>query len=94
MLQKEFGERDLDLDFDYRVFNGNLATKVGSDRYTNLEGVDKYSMPLFDDACVGGPCSMKDTISLSIVSSIRLGAGFCFWAMALLLSVGVQDARR
>ena len=49
LLQKEFGERDLDLDFDYRVFNGNLATKVGSDRYTNLEGLDKYSMPLFDD---------------------------------------------
>ena len=49
LLQKEFGERDLDLDFDYRVFNGSLATKVGSDRYTNLEGLDKYSMPLFDD---------------------------------------------
>ena len=30
LLQKEFGERDLDLDFDYRVFNGSLATKVGS----------------------------------------------------------------
>ena len=49
LLQKEFGERDLDLDFDYRVFNGNLATKVGSDRYTNLEGLEKYNMPLFDD---------------------------------------------
>ena len=49
LLQKEFGERDLDLDFDYRVFNGSLATKVGSDRYKNLVGLDKYSMPLFDD---------------------------------------------
>ena len=49
LLQKEFKDRDLDLDFDYRVFNGELATKVGSDRYTNLEGLDKYSMPLFDD---------------------------------------------
>ena len=49
LLQKEFGERDLYLDFDYRVFNGNLATKVGSDRYTNLEGLEKYNMPLFDD---------------------------------------------
>ena len=49
LLQKEFNDRDLDLDFDYRVFNGELATKVGSDRYTNLEGLDKYSMPLFDD---------------------------------------------
>ncbi len=38
LLQKEFGERDLDLDFDYRVFNGSLATKVGTDRYKNLEG--------------------------------------------------------
>ena len=49
LLQKEFKDRDLDLDFDYRVFNGELATKVGSDRYTNLEGLEKYSMPLFDD---------------------------------------------
>ena len=49
LLQKEFNDRDLDLDFDYRVFNGELATKVGSDRYTNLKGLDKYSMPLFDD---------------------------------------------
>ncbi len=49
LLQKEFKDRDLDLDFDYRVFNGQLATKVGSDRYTNLEGLDKYSMPLFED---------------------------------------------
>jgi len=24
-----------------------LATKVGSDRYTNLEGIEKFSMPLF-----------------------------------------------
>ena len=49
LLQKEFKDRDLDLNFDYRVFNGQLATKVGSDRYTNLEGLDKYSMPLFED---------------------------------------------
>ncbi len=49
LLQKEFKDRDLDLDFDYRVFNGELATKVGSDRYTNLEGLDKYSMPIFED---------------------------------------------
>jgi two-component system phosphate regulon sensor histidine kinase PhoR len=32
---------------DYRVFDGDLATKVGSDRYTNLEGIEKFSMPLF-----------------------------------------------
>ena len=49
LLQREFKSRDLDLDFDYRVFSGQLATKVGSDRYTNLEGLDKYSMPLFQD---------------------------------------------
>ena len=47
LLQREFRERDLDLDYDYRVFDGELATKVGSDRYTNLEGVEKFSMPLF-----------------------------------------------
>ena len=49
LLQNEFKERDLDLNFDYRVFNGDLATKVGSDRYTNLEGLDKYSMPIFEN---------------------------------------------
>ena len=49
LLQREFKSRDLDLDFDYRVFSGQLATKVGSDRYTNLEGLYKYSMPLFQD---------------------------------------------
>ena len=47
LLQREFRERDLDLDYDYRVFDGELATKVGSDRYTNLEGIEKFSMPLF-----------------------------------------------
>ena len=49
MLQSEFRDRDLDLDFDYRVFSQNLATKVGSDRYSNLEGLKKYSMPLFEN---------------------------------------------
>ena len=47
LLQRELRERDLDLDYDYRVFDGDLATKVGSDRYTNLEGIEKFSMPLF-----------------------------------------------
>ena len=47
LLQRELRERDLELDYDYRVFDGELATKVGSDRYTNLEGVEKFSMPLF-----------------------------------------------
>ena len=49
LLQSEFRDRDLDLDFDYRVFSQNLATKVGSDRYSNLEGLKKYSMPLFEN---------------------------------------------
>ena len=45
---KEFGERDLDLDFDYRVFNGSLATRL--DLIDIQFGrLDKYSMPLFDD---------------------------------------------
>lgn len=47
LLQRELRERDLDLDYDYRVFDGELATKVGSDRYTNLVGIEKFSMPLF-----------------------------------------------
>jgi signal transduction histidine kinase len=33
--------------FQYRVFNGDLATKVGSDNYTNLKGLKKYKSPLF-----------------------------------------------
>ena len=49
LLQSEFRYRDLDLDFDYRVFSQNLATKVGSDRYSNLVGLKKYSMPLFEN---------------------------------------------
>ena len=81
LLQKEFKDRDLDLDFDYRVFNGELATKVGSDRYTNLEGLDKYSMPLFDDdegiseysLVVGFPNSthyLRSSISYLIILSV------------------------
>ena len=49
LLQREFKLRDLDLDYDYRIFDGELATKVGSDRYTNLENIEKYSMPLFQN---------------------------------------------
>lgn len=49
LLQREFKLRDLDLDFDYRIFDNDLATKVGSDRYTNLENIDRYSMPLFQN---------------------------------------------
>ena len=49
LLQTEFKLRDLDLDYDYRIFDGQLATKVGSDRYTNLENIEKYSMPLFQN---------------------------------------------
>ena len=36
LLQREFKSRGLDLDYDYRIFDGKLATKVGSDRYTNI----------------------------------------------------------
>ncbi len=49
LLQREFKLRDLDLDFDYRIFDNDLATKVGSDRYTNLENIERYSMPLFQN---------------------------------------------
>ena len=49
LLQREFKSRGLDLDYDYRIFDGKLATKVGSDRYTNLENIDNFSMPLFQN---------------------------------------------
>ena len=49
LLQREFKLRDLDLDYDYRIFDSDLATKVGSDRYTNLENIERYSMPLFQN---------------------------------------------
>ena len=49
LLQREFKSRGLDLDYDYRIFDGKLATKVGSDRYTNLENTDNFSMPLFQN---------------------------------------------
>ena len=39
LLQRELRDRDIDIPFQYRVFNGDLATKVGSDNYTNLEGL-------------------------------------------------------
>jgi|TARA_B110000881_G_scaffold191260_1_gene183073 two-component system phosphate regulon sensor histidine kinase PhoR len=47
LLQRELRDRDIGIPFQYRVFNGNLATKVGSDNYTNLEGFKKYKSPLF-----------------------------------------------
>jgi len=47
LLQRELSDRDIDIPFQYRVFNGTFATKVGSDNYTNLEGLRKYKSPLF-----------------------------------------------
>jgi two-component system phosphate regulon sensor histidine kinase PhoR len=47
LLQRELRDRDIEIIFQYRVFNGDLATKVGSDNYTNLEGLKKYKSPLF-----------------------------------------------
>ena len=47
LLQRELRDREINIPFQYRVFNGNLPTKVGSDNYTNLEGLKKYSSPLF-----------------------------------------------
>ena len=47
LLQRELSDREINIPFQYRVFNGNLPTKVGSDNYTNLEGLKKYSSPLF-----------------------------------------------
>lgn len=47
LLQRELRDRDIDIPFQYRVFNGSFATKVGSDNYTNLDGLKKYKSPLF-----------------------------------------------
>ena len=47
LLQRELRDRDITIPFQYRVFNGEFATKVGSDNYTNLEGLKKYESPLF-----------------------------------------------
>ena len=47
LLQRELMDRDIDIPFQYRVFNGDFATKVGSDNYTNLSGLKKYKSPLF-----------------------------------------------
>ena len=47
LLQRELRDRDIDIPFQYRIFNGAFATKVGSDNYSNLEGLKKYKSPLF-----------------------------------------------
>ena len=47
LLQRELNDRDIDIPFQYRVFNGDYATKIGSDGYSNLEGLNKYKSPLF-----------------------------------------------
>ena len=47
LLQRELRDRDITIPSQYRVFNGDFATKVGSDNYTNLEGLKKYKSPLF-----------------------------------------------
>ena len=47
LIQRELKDRELDIPFQYRVFNGNFPTKIGSDNYTNLEGLKKYRSPLF-----------------------------------------------
>ena len=47
LLQRELRDREIYIPFQYRVFNENLPTKVGSDNYTNLEGLKKYRTQLF-----------------------------------------------
>ena len=47
LLQRELNDREIAIPFQYRVFNGDFATKVGSDNYSNLEGLKKYSSSLF-----------------------------------------------
>jgi len=47
LLQRELKDREITIPFQYRVFNGDFATKVGSDNYSNLEGLKQYKSPLF-----------------------------------------------
>ena len=47
LLQKEFKERDLPTDYDFRILNNNVETKLGTNRYENFEKLSKYSVPLF-----------------------------------------------
>ncbi len=108
LLQKEFKDRDLDLDFDYRVFNGELATKVGSDRYTNLEGLDKYSMPLFDDnegiseysLAVGFPnrthylrSSISYLIILSVLFTLTIILSFYFTVLNSIKQKNISEMK-
>ena len=46
-LQRELKDKEITIPFQYRVFNGDFATKVGSDNYSNLEGLKQYKSPLF-----------------------------------------------
>ena len=47
LLQRELTDREINIPFQFRVFNENLPTKIGSDNYTNLIGLKKYRSPLF-----------------------------------------------
>ncbi len=47
LLQRELKDREITIPFQYRVFNGDFATKVGSDNYSNLQGLKQYRSPLF-----------------------------------------------
>ena len=47
LLQRELTDREINIPFQFRVFNENLPTKIGSDNYTNLIGLKKYKSPLF-----------------------------------------------
>ncbi len=47
LLQKEFNERDLPNDYDFKIFNNNLETKIGTNKYENFDSLSKYTVPLF-----------------------------------------------
>ena len=47
LLQKEFMERGLPTDYDFRILNNNIETKLGTNRFENFEKLSQYSVPLF-----------------------------------------------
>ena len=47
LLQRELSNRDINIPFEYRVFNETLATKIGSENFINSKGDYQYQTPLF-----------------------------------------------
>mgnify|MGYP003321681932 CR=1 FL=1 len=47
LLQKEFKERGLPNDYDFKILNKKIETKLGTSRYENFDELSHHSVPLF-----------------------------------------------